>query len=219
MSAAKGFVFPGNTVESSGKKTDEDGELNYLRIQNRVQRRMILKLKNENTKIKNSVDGKTYKLRQEIITLKQKTLHIEESLMMKIHLLEDSLEKEKQKQKSVIEDIFDVIDVTTESETPDSTPKKISSDPLTPKRKLRDLTIDDVKTPSKTTTKCKKKKPRKNSKVTSTVPVRRSIRSTRSNTKITAKFKKKKPRKNPKVTTTVPVRRSIRSIRSNTKKK
>ena len=72
MSAAKGFVFPGKTVEGS-RKTDEDKELNFLRIQNRVQRRMILKLKNKNTKIKNSIDGKTFKLREEIVTLRKKT--------------------------------------------------------------------------------------------------------------------------------------------------
>ena len=83
MSAAKGFVFPGKTVEGS-RKTEEDKELNFLRIQNRVQRRMILKLKNKNTKIKNSIDGKTFKLREEIVTLRKKNLHIEESLMMKI---------------------------------------------------------------------------------------------------------------------------------------
>ena len=140
MSAAKGFVFPGKTVEGS-RKTDEDKELNFLRIQNRVQRRMILKLKNKNTKIKNSIDGKTFKLREEIVTLRKKNLHIEESLMMKIHLLEDSLEKEQKKQKSVIEDIFDVIDITDKSETSDveiiSTPKTDVqvTDPLTPKRK------------------------------------------------------------------------------------
>ena len=79
MSAAKGFVFPGKTVEGS-RKTDEDKELDFLRIQNRVQRRMILKLKNKNTKIKNAIDGKTFKLREEIVTLKKKNLHIEESL-------------------------------------------------------------------------------------------------------------------------------------------
>ena len=72
MSTAKGFVYPGKTVEGS-RKTDEDKELNFLRIQNRVQRRMILKLKNKNTKIKNSIDGKTFKLREEIVTLRKKT--------------------------------------------------------------------------------------------------------------------------------------------------
>ena len=176
MSAAKGFVFPGKTVEGS-RKTDEDKELNFLRIQNRVQRRMILKLKNKNTKIKNSIDGKTFKLREEIVTLKKKNLHIEESLMMKIHLLEDSLEKEQKKQKSVIEDIFDVIDITDKSESDVeiiSTPKKGASDPVTPKRKRRDPTINDVETPSKVSTKSKKRKTRKVRRI---VPVRRSTRS------------------------------------------